>query len=229
MATILASAILNKAAVLLQDTLDANIRWPLTELLGWLNDGQRDIVLQKPNAYTKNAVLTLVGGTKQALPSDGITLIDVVRNMGTSGAEPGRGVRIAMREILDAQTPDWHASTTSSRVVHYMYSRLDPKNFYVFPPQPSAPCGSVEIIYSAAPADATLVSVITVDDIYAPALLDYVLYRAYSKDAEYTQDQNRAATHFQAYAFSVTGKAKGEDGTNPNSSAPANPNITPTR
>jgi hypothetical protein len=227
MGTIITRALLTDAAVLLQDT--ENTRWPLTELLKWFNHGQRDAVANKPNASSRNTIMQLVAGTRQTIPTDGVQLLDILRNMGPNRATPGRSIRLTQREILDAQLPEWHFSTPAATAVHYMYSRLDPHTFYVYPPQPTTNPGSVEMVYSAAPLDAVLDGPITLDDIYAPALLDYVLYRAYGKDADYTGDAARATAHFQAYAFSITGKAKSEDATNPNMNAPANPNVTPTR
>lgn len=225
MGTITAQSVISKAQIILQDT--TGIRWPDSELLDWLNDGQREIVLLKPNSYIKNLAVKLVAGTKQGLPADGVQLIDVVRNMGVTGVVAGRSIRITMREVLDAQLPDWHLATAAAAVKHYMYSLLDPKNFYVYPPQPTTNQGYVEIIYGAAPVDATLLGTITLDDIYQNVLIDYILYRAYSKDTEYAADQNRASQHQQAYIVSLTGKAQVELGTNPNSQAPANPNVTP--
>jgi len=225
MSTIAAQSVVDKAQVILQDT--TGVRWPDSELLGWLNDGQREIVLYKPNAFIKNMSVRLVGGTKQSLPADGVQLIDVVRNMGTNGTTPGRAVRITMREVLDSQIPDWHSETPSSVVKHYVYSVLDPKNFYVYPPQPAAGQGYVELVYGASPTDANLNGPITLDDIYQNVLVDYILYRAYSKDTEYAADQNRAAAHQTAYISALTGKTKVEVGANPNSMAPANPNVTP--
>lgn len=225
MSTITAQSVVNKVQVILQDT--TGVRWPDSELLDWLNDGQREIVLYKPNAFIKNLAVRMAGGTKQSLPADGVQLIDVVRNMGTNGTTPGRAVRITMREVLDSQLPDWHSETPNSVVKHYVYSLLDPKNFYVYPPQPAAGQGYIELVYGASPADTTLVGTITLDDIYQNVLVDYILYRAYSKDTEYAADQNRAATHQNAYIAALTGKAKVEVGANPNSMAPANPNVTP--
>ncbi len=226
MGTIIARAVIEKAQIILQDT--TGVRWPSdTELLGWLNDGQREVMVFKPNANVRNVAVRLAAGTKQQLPADGVQLIDVVRNMGTNGTTPGRAVRIVMREILDAQVPNWHAATADAAVKHYTYTVLDPKTFYVYPPQPASNQGYVELAYGAAPADATINGAITLDDIYQNVLVDYILYRAYSKDTEYAADQNRAATHQNAYIAALTGKAKVEAGANPNATAPANPNVTP--
>lgn len=224
MGTIIASAVIEKAQIILQDT--TGVRWPSsTELLGWLNDGQREVMVYKPNANVKNMAVRLASGTKQSLPSDGVQLIDVVRNMGTNGSTPGRAIRIVLREILDAQVPNWHIETPATDVKHYTFSLLDPKSFYVYPPSNGS--GFVEVVYGATPANASFSGPITLDDIYQNVLVDYILYRAYSKDTEYAADQNRAASHQNAYIAALTGKAKVEAGVNPNTTAPANPNVTP--
>ena len=226
MGTIIASSVIEKAQTILQDV--TGVRWPVAdELLGWLNDGQREVVILKPNSHVKNLAVRMAAGTKQSLPADGVQLIDAVRNMGTNGSTPGRAVRIVMREILDAQVPNWHFATAAAEAKHYVYSLLDPKNFYVYPPQPAVSPGYIELVYGASPTDAVLAGAITLDDIYQNVLVDYILYRAYSKDTEYAADQNRAAAHQNAYIAALTGKAKVEVGANPNSMAPANPNVTP--
>jgi len=225
MATVTVASVISKVQTILQDA--TGIRWPDAELLGWVNDGQREIVLYKPNAFVKNTAVKLTTGTKQTLPADGVQLIDVVRNMGVSGGTPGRAIRITMREILDSQVPNWHAATADVEVKHYMYTVLDPKTFYVYPPQPAVDQNYVELIYGAAPTDCVVGGTITLDDIYQTILLDYCLYRAYSKDTEFAADQNRATAHQNAYIAALTGKAKVEAGVNPNMTAPANPNVIP--
>ena len=98
MATITTTSIITKVTTLLQDS--TNIRWTQSELLDWLNDGQREIVMYKPNACVKNVDVTLVAGTKQTLPADGISMIDSPRNTN------GNAVRVTNRQVLNAQIPD---------------------------------------------------------------------------------------------------------------------------
>ncbi len=223
MGTILASEVINKVQIVLQDT--TGVRWPdSTELLGWLNDGQREVLIYKPNAYVKNESVTLVAGTKQSLPASGIQLIDVPRNMGANGSTPGRAIRIVTREILDAQNPDWHTMPAAAVTKHYTYSPFDPKHFYNYPPATGST--QVEVIYSAAPEDVgSLSTAITLDDIYQNVLVDYVLYRAYSKDTDYAANPERAAACQAAYIAALTGKTQAEVISNPNTTAPANPNV----
>lgn len=213
MGTVLASSVIERAQTILQDT--TGVRWPAdSELLGWLNDGQREIVLLKPNAYVKHSAHRLVAGAKQALPDDGVQMIDVVCNLGIAGSMPGRAVRIVERSVLDAQVPNWYASAPAAEVKHYCYSPLDPKTFYVYPPQPVVNQGFVELVYGANPADATLTGAITLDDIYQNVLVDYVLYRAFSKESE-AGDNQRASLHRGAFEAALNGKANGEAIVNP--------------
>lgn len=218
MGTILASAIVDKAEIILQDT--TNTRWDPAELLGWLNDGQREAVSLKQFANDKNQNLLLVTGTKQTIPADGISLLEVVRNMGTNGATPGPAVRIVDREALDAAVPNWHAATAAAEVKHYVFDQRDPTHFYVYPPQPAANQGYVEIIYAAAPADIALGTAITLDDVYANAILDYILYRAYLKDSDSPVNAQRAANHYAAFGNSLGVRLKAETAVNPNTVAP---------
>lgn len=226
MAVTTVASLLSRAAVILQDP--TSIRWPQTELLDWLNDGQREIALFKPNVFVKNTTVQLVAGTKQSLPADGVSLIDVVRNMGTNGSTPGAAIRVVTREILDAQISNWHSSTASAVVKHYVYTPLDPKTFYVYPPQPTGAGtqNQAEVVYVASPTDATLVSTITIDDIYMTALLNYILFRAYTKDAEYANNAQLAQLYYTQYQAILQGKTASELAANPNASLGAfNPNL----
>ncbi len=202
MGSILASEITGRASVILQDT--TNVRWVESELINALNDGLREVVLFSPEACTKTVSHTLGTGTRQVLPAEGLRLISVTRNMG-SGAVPGRAIRLVSRTVLDAQRPNWHVEAASGTVLHYTFDPRNPKEFYVYPPQPWPPT-NVELTYSSLPGTVSAGQPIGIDDIYANALLDYVLYRAYLKDAEYTQNAERAALHYKAFVGALGAK-----------------------
>ena len=223
MSTILASSIIDRAVVLLQDP--TNVRWPRPELLVALNAGQRALVLFKPNAYTKNISFQLATGSKQNMPPDALDLIELPRNLGVNGTTPGDAIRLVKREILDAQIPNWHRGTASASVKHYVYNSLDLKHFYVYPPQPATATGQVEMIYTASPSDVLETDPILVDDIYEDALLNYIMFRAYSKDVEYAANATMAAQYYGAFKELLTGKTGAEAATNPNAMAAGNPNA----
>ena len=227
MATTQVNALVERASTLIQDA--TNVRWPIPELVGWLNDGQREVALNKPEASVKNVSVALIAGsTKQTLPADAVLLIDVVRNTGSGGSSPGTAVRLTDREVLDAQRPSWHSdANTVGYIQHYTYDTRDPKNFYVYP---KAPDGGwqIEVVYSSSPQDAVTGGVISIDDTYANALLDYILYRAYSKDAEYAGNANLAVAHYTAFANSLGIKTQNDMSRNPNAVGATtgfNPNV----
>jgi hypothetical protein len=202
MATITAEEIIDRAAILLHDN-QTNVRWPkATEQLGWLNDGQQMVVLLKPDAYTQNESVQMTAGTKQSIPSNGLMLLDVPRNMGAAGTTPGKVVRRIDRRELDDQIPDWHSATAVAAVDHYVFDIRDPRRFYVYPPSDGT--GHLEQIFSAAPpAVAAIGSVISLDDIYSVALLDYIMFRSYSKDVDYAANAARAQFYYTAFLQSL--------------------------
>ena len=217
MPTFQVNALLGRAAKLLQDDI-SNIRWPLAELLTWLNDGQREIVLHKPNASVKNTAFNLVADTKQALPADAIQLLSVMRNLPR-----GRSIERADIIILNQQSPDWHSEPPTVVVKHFCYSVWDLKNFYVYPPNNGT--GVVELVYSASPADAVENGVISLDDIYQTVLLDYILYRAWSKDAEYASNPQRANAHYMAFGNALGVKLQMEKASSGTATGSGNPNL----
>jgi hypothetical protein len=203
-------------SLILQDI--GNVRWKIPELLSWLNHGQREVVLYKPNACVTNKDVVLVAGSKQALPDGGNSLVDIPRNTD------GNAITLANRSLLDQQMPDWHSvAKRNAKVIHYCYSASDPKNFYIYPPSPGG--NSVEIIYNSNPANAVVGANISIDDIYASALVDYIAYRAFSKDSELTQNEQTAGVHYQAFVAAIKGKAGAEATSNPNARSKGNPNA----
>lgn len=202
--TITAQSIILRATDLLQDP--TSVRWPVNELIRWLNDAQRAIVKMRPDSMNTTATMTLAAGSRQDLDNASLTplpakLIEITRNLAASSTKGA--VRLVERRILDAQVPGWHALTGSVNIAHYMFDPRDPKTFYVYPPATTA--AQLEVMYAAFPtdvaavADGSLHTAVTgnasLPDIFADDLLNLVLYRAYSKDADYAANSERAAAY----------------------------------
>ena len=198
-----AQSIIRRAVETLQDT--TSVRWPVSELVRYLNDGQREVVLYRPDSMVTNATVTCVAGTKQTLPASGAKLIEVIRNAAATSAK--KSVRMINREILDAQTPGWHNIAGSVDILHFMYDPRDPKTFYVYPPATTD--AQLDIVYSAYPTDITepaegalytaVTGNISLPDIYGNALLEYILARCFMKDSEYAGNIQRAQAHYAAF------------------------------
>lgn len=225
--TISGASIINKASIILQD--NTNIRWPVAELVGWFNAGQREVVLYRPEASVSNTAIQLTAGqTKQTVPNTAIRLIDIVRNMGAGGTTPGRAIRLVRREIMDHQTPDWHTQTGAAEVKHFIFDTRDPKTFYVYPKPLTA--SYVEAILAVSPTDitesaGTVSGNLALDDVYENAILDYVLYRAYMKDSQYAGNAERAVGHYQAFANAIGMRTATDIKYGPTSNSAFNPNA----
>lgn len=223
---ITAQSVIRRSVETLQDP--TSIRWPVAELVRYLNDGQREVALYRPDSMGTTATVTCVAGTKQALPANGAKLIDVVRN----AAGTKKAVRLTNREILDAQIPGWHNLAGVGEVMHYMYDPRDPRVFYVYPPATTS--AQLDIVYSANPQDVTepadgslytaVVGSIALPDTYTNALQDYILYRAYTKDSEYAGNAARAQAHYAAFANALGVEIKATVAVGPN--PVGNPNRT---
>lgn len=226
MGTITTTVIATKCATILNDV--TGVRWPLsTELLMWINEGQRAVVLLKPDAGAKRIAVKLPSGARQALPSDCLLLMDITCNLGTDGVTPGRAVRLVSGEVIDAVMPGWRASTASDVARNYTYDPKYPKQFHVYPPAGGS--GYVEMVYSAMPADVGYGSPITIDDAYEIPLVEWVLYRALCKDAEHGETSAFLISHLNAFTQALTGKTASELNFNPNVAIqPFNPTVTGT-
>lgn len=225
--TLTGTNLLSRVQDILQDT--TSVRWPEAELLRYINDGQREIVNYRPESSSKTANVQLVTGTKQTLPTEGLRLIKVTRNMSdaSGGASGKRAVRIVNVDILNTQEPDWNDPTVSgdaahSTVVkHYIFDEDDPKNFYVYPGV--AGNAYVEIVYSKSPTDLSSgSSTIDIDDIYANAIVDYVLFRAYQKDSEYAGNAQRSQTHYQLFVNCIAQGMQAQELLSPNNDRTSN-------
>lgn len=202
MGTLLASEIIAQASELAQD--ETNVTWSVAQSLEWLNDGQKAIASRRPDASVSVASILLDTGTKQMIA--GRRLMGITRNMGSDGLTPGRSIRLVERGIKDDFNPDWHTDTATLVVKEYIYDARLPQDFYVWPPVDTAADVYIETIESVTPADVAAESdVISINDIYAPPLIEWIVYRFFARDAEEVPEMQRAAMHFNNF-FSLLGE-----------------------
>jgi hypothetical protein len=227
MASVKIADVLNRVELILQD--DTNVRWTAAELLGWANDAYREIVLARPDVNTLSGTFTCAEGTRQVLTtgfSSALRLIDVVCNKAATSAKGA--VRLISRKILDDQRRNWHdLAAKSVDIEYYMFDPRLPKEFQVYPPATTA--AQLEVLYASVPTGHTVSGqavpdeVIKIDDSYANCMVDYVLYRAYSKDAEYAANSQRAMAHLQAMQASLGVKTQADQAVIPQEGAPRPP------
>lgn len=207
-----------------------NVRWSMEELLDWLNDGQNEVAILRPDAsavVTSFALEALT--TKQAIPAtsqiNATRLIDVIRNMGGDGATPGRPIRLVEREELDQYRPSWHTDTAATSIQNYVFDARAPRTFYVYPRPATAI--TVEAALSVVPTKVTVNgvssgitdSVIGLDDVYATALYDYVCFRALKKNTD-SKNDGEADRAYQAFLNRLGLKLQVDRSHDPNRNAP---------
>lgn len=206
-------------------------RWTMPELAQWASDALREVALQKPVSTSKNVVIPLVEGTFQNLPANCHQLLRVVRNVDVEGDNRvGKGIITTVeRTLLDAQDPNWHDGQYvrfRPYARHFIYDETDPLTFYVYPGNDGT--GNIEAVVSVVPAAVAPSSGADPDmlesydmeldilDVYANAVLDYTLYRAYCKDSQSAGAAARAQLYYQQFATSLGIRANSELVNSPN-------------
>jgi hypothetical protein len=222
----LAKDILKRASILAQDK--GFVRWTPPELLLYLNDGAREIANYKPNAVTKTVEIALAAGTLQALPPEYISLIRVERNLGAAEGRPsGTAITVVSRSSLDLVIPGWADAgvlPAQSSVQHVIQDMQDPRSFHVVPGNDGT--GIIQAVVSVLPVDiaepANLLDVeaygdqVAIPDIFQNSLVDYVLYRAYSKDSTDGNSLARASAHYNQFANAIGMKIQADQTANVN-------------
>jgi hypothetical protein len=227
MGTLTGANLITRVQDTLQDT--TSVRWSEAELLRYLNDAQREVVNLRPDASALTANVQLSTGTLQTIPTSGLRLLKITRNMsGTSGsATGGRAIRIVDFDILNTQEPNWNDPTVTGDaahgtiVKHYAFDQDDPRKYYVYPGVSGN--AYVEIVYSKTPDDFSSTSAtLDIDDIFANAVVDFVLFKAYLKDSEYAGNAVRANQHYALFNNSLGQSTAASNISNPNLDYAAN-------
>lgn len=170
------------------------VRWPTAERLMWVNDGQRELVTFKDDANTKTAILQTSVGARQALPNT----TDCYKIVGVRAGHTNRAVLPCDRAALDAFKPDWMADSNDDPVKNWMPDE-SPMAIWVYPSRLTGG-DQMMITYVAYPPTVTEgADSIGVRDAYSTNVLHYMIYRAYSKDAETAGNAELAAAAYQLF------------------------------
>lgn len=168
-----ADQVITRAARTLNDL--AHERWTEAELLEYLSDAQWAAVQQRPDVNPVTRTFTCVEGAKQNLADDDYVLINVTRNDG------GDVISHVDRKALDQVNPGWIAATSVAATDHFVYDTAERRHFYLSPPVTAGT--EIEIVTAKMPPAITAAaSNIRLQDIYVPALVAYILHRAFLKD-----------------------------------------------
>ena len=213
----LCSVILQNVNFALDDPND--VKYSLPQKIAAINSALQALISYRPAAASLTAMMLLVAGTRQTLPSDGVRLLKVIRNRGVSGlSDAGRAIRKADMLVQDALIPDWHTTTGQTTIDEYFYDSITPKDFYVYPPVAVSPTIGIDISYVRVLPTITAGSdTLPVDDYFAPALQEWMLYSLWCGDDEQNPNYAAARSHQQTFFQLLQIKASSDGAVNPKS------------
>jgi hypothetical protein len=190
-----AQTIISRASRTLSDP--NAVAWSGTELLDYLNAGQRAVCHVNRDAYTKVGDVTLTAGVIQTLPADGLVVVRALYNTGS-----GRAIRHVGFDALNTSLSTWASSTQATDVLEYAADSREWKTFFVNPPNNGT--GVIKMMYGAIPPVLTSQAQnIVLPDTYDTALWAYVCAMAYAKNTR-RQDLQKSTGMMQMFMTLVT-------------------------
>lgn len=202
-----------------------SVRWTTQVRVDWLNEAYRVATVLRPDVTATTAVVTLAAGHRQRLQDaasvnlpTAYLMLDCIANAGPKKGRIQRG----SQAVLDSVLPNWRDTPPSTKIDLWLFEDRNPREFLVYPPALAGV--QVELLYSAMPAahaiqenmTSILAESIKIHEAYAPALLDYLLYRAYLMDTDSQANLLRSQMHYQAFTQGITGKTQADQASSPN-------------
>lgn len=191
--------IITRARDVTNDTVSSAYRQSDTELLRYFNDGVREISLLQPNIFQ-------VIGDYVCTPSQSEQAISFTSAQAIVKVLCVHGSTALTEFSMDAMSafnPGWRADTVGS-AKQWCRAQGDLLRFFVYPPAPAA-TQTLDILYVVSPTDLAIGATITaIPDSLTPALVDYVVFRAESKDDEHGSS-GRAVAAYQRFVSVVKG------------------------
>lgn len=190
--------IINKARIVLNDTDAEGYRQEDPELLAWVNAGLQEAAILRPDLFQAVGHIECAADTvEQALP-----FASAQKVLAVIGVHEGPAVTPFDLNAMQAFSRNWKQAT-AGEARQWSAHPSDPLRFYIYP---KAPAGQlIDVLYVKNPAAVGLTdSILDIPVTFESALVDYVVYRAESKDDEHVLNQ-RAAGSFNAFVAKIKG------------------------
>jgi peroxiredoxin len=163
-------------------------RWSAVELVQHADAAQLAICESRPDQFTSSRSKPLVPGYKQSIDEDVFSLVDITHNLTL---DYRRIVKVDPA-AMDVIRPGWRKSAASREIKHFMHNLDEPRIFYVFPPAlDGAVVEEKVVLYPAQLPVATgptfqhVTGNLSVGRKWDNAVYNFVMFKAYSKDAEF--------------------------------------------
>jgi hypothetical protein len=190
--------VITTARYILNDTSSSSPRQSDDELLGYVNEGVKTVQTLRPELFsTVGDFLCQVGQCEQSLVFASATaLIEVLSIHG------GAAVTQFDLDAMNRFNPGWRTDAEGAAKQWARFSN-DQLKFFIYPKAPADQ--TIDVRYVRTPAVFALADQITDLPLgLQPALVDFVVYRAESKDNEHVLSQ-RAAAALATFTAQVKG------------------------
>lgn len=192
--------IITSARYVLNDTDAIGYRNTDSELLGWVNGGLREISAARPDMFS------FVGDYTCAVSSveQQVTFTDAQEVLKVLCIHNGAALTSFDMDTMDSFKPGWRSSAVGA-ATQWSKHPVDPLRFFIYPPAP-ATAQILDLLYVRVPTTLAIGDSITeIPASLTPALVDYLVYRAESKDAEHV-NSGRAVAHGAAFVAKISNK-----------------------
>lgn len=150
----------------------------------FLTSAARQVALLRPDEFSERAVIECAAGATQAIPDDGLRLIDVSHNVNDNDTEGG-DIRRCDPDVLRRFAPGWRTEALVNAAEEYLWDDRRPREFLLVPPVNAGV--KVEILYAQDPGvitgpddDSQWGDIDKLPDSYFGAVRHWVLHRMYS-------------------------------------------------
>ena len=185
---------------ILNDTNATTYRQSDAEMLRYFNDGVREISLLQPGLF--RAIGDFVCTPSQSEQAVSFTNAQAI--LKVLCIHGSTALTEFDMEAMTAFTPGWRADTVGSA---QQWCRVPGEllRFFVYPPAP-ATTQTLDILYVVSPTALAIGDTITeIPESMTPALVDYLVFRAESKDDEHV-NSGRATASYQRFLSVIQGK-----------------------
>jgi hypothetical protein len=180
-------------------------RWTKGALIDILNDARCSLVSMRPDAFTQAVDLTLAPGSLQTLDKRYESLVDVISS-GSGATEASVGTAdIYYTKALRGKKCLANSDCTPASSYTMAYASVNEKNPRVFTVSPPVPVGSsptvkANVVVTPAPyCPADEGKDLDIECQFVPALMEYMLYRAYGMEIDSAASEQASERHFKAY------------------------------
>jgi len=191
-------SIITTARAIINDADSVLYRYSNDTLLGYVNDGMKEVSSLRPELFNTIGDLFCTAGSVEQM----VTFPGAQALTGVLSIHGGAAVTPFDLDTMNQFNPNWRTDTAAPCK---QWTRIagDPLRVFIYPP---APVGqTLDVTYISPPTVLALDDTITeIPAAYETALADYVIYRAESTDDEHA-DSGRATSHYAAFVAKIKG------------------------